>query len=99
MNISLFNLTVNIYADPTKFNIADPVTDGSDYTSVIQLFNGLTIDNEVDLHPDFGNFNISNPNWTMNQDGYLEECLKMPNLLSTIDRHSAKNPLAITSSR
>ncbi|GLD97010.1 hypothetical protein PINS_up005693 [Pythium insidiosum] len=31
----------------------------------------------------------------MNQDGYLEECLKMPNLLSTMDRHSDKEPLTI----
>ncbi|TMW64727.1 hypothetical protein Poli38472_011607 [Pythium oligandrum] len=31
----------------------------------------------------------------MNQDGYLEECLKMPNLLSTMDRHSDKAPLTI----
>ena len=31
----------------------------------------------------------------MNQDGYFEECLKMPNLLATVDRHSAKHPLTI----
>ncbi|RLN32754.1 hypothetical protein BBJ28_00021766 [Nothophytophthora sp. Chile5] len=31
----------------------------------------------------------------MNQDGYLEECLKMPNLLSTMDRHTEKCPLTI----
>jgi callose synthase len=31
----------------------------------------------------------------MNQDGYLEECLKMPNLLSTMDRHKVKRPLTI----
>ncbi|RLN21239.1 hypothetical protein BBJ28_00013674, partial [Nothophytophthora sp. Chile5] len=31
----------------------------------------------------------------MNQDGYLEECLKMPNLLSTMDRHTEKRPLTI----
>ncbi|GLD96826.1 hypothetical protein PINS_up005509 [Pythium insidiosum] len=31
----------------------------------------------------------------MNQDGYLEECLKMPNLLSTMDRHTEKAPLTI----
>ncbi|OQR84190.1 callose synthase [Achlya hypogyna] len=32
----------------------------------------------------------------MNQDGYLEECLKMPNLLATVDRKDhAKNPLTI----
>ncbi|OQS06283.1 callose synthase, partial [Thraustotheca clavata] len=32
----------------------------------------------------------------MNQDGYLEECLKMPNLLATADRKEhAKNPLTI----
>ncbi|RQM24116.1 hypothetical protein B5M09_002002 [Aphanomyces astaci] len=32
----------------------------------------------------------------MNQDGYLEECLKMPNLLATVDRKEhAKNPLTI----
>ncbi|KAF0714663.1 Aste57867_3763 [Aphanomyces stellatus] len=32
----------------------------------------------------------------MNQDGYLEECLKMPNLLATVDRpEHAKSPLTI----
>lgn len=31
----------------------------------------------------------------MNQDGYFEECLKMPNLLSTMDGHNEKNPLTI----
>ncbi|EQC32617.1 hypothetical protein SDRG_09930 [Saprolegnia diclina VS20] len=32
----------------------------------------------------------------MNQDGYLEECLKMPNLLATVDRKEhAKTPLTI----
>nr|CCA22421.1 unnamed protein product [Albugo laibachii Nc14] len=31
----------------------------------------------------------------MNQDGYLEECIKMPNLLSTMDGHNEKNPLTI----
>jgi callose synthase len=32
----------------------------------------------------------------MNQDGYLEECLKMPNLLATTDRKEhAKHPLTI----
>ncbi|TMW64728.1 hypothetical protein Poli38472_011608 [Pythium oligandrum] len=31
----------------------------------------------------------------MNQDGYLEEYLKMPNLLSTMDRHTDKAPLTI----
>ena len=31
----------------------------------------------------------------MNQDGYYEECLKMPNLLATADRHPAKRPLTI----
>ncbi|RHY34730.1 hypothetical protein DYB32_000706 [Aphanomyces invadans] len=32
----------------------------------------------------------------MNQDGYLEECLKMPNLLATVDRKEhSKNPLTI----
>ncbi|OQS06289.1 callose synthase [Thraustotheca clavata] len=32
----------------------------------------------------------------MNQDGYLEECLKMPNLLATVDRKAhEKNPLTI----
>ncbi|KAH9189347.1 hypothetical protein AeNC1_008675, partial [Aphanomyces euteiches] len=32
----------------------------------------------------------------MNQDGYLEECLKMPNLLATVDRpQHAKSPLTI----
>ncbi|TYZ67312.1 hypothetical protein PybrP1_002953, partial [[Pythium] brassicae (nom. inval.)] len=31
----------------------------------------------------------------MNQDAYLEECLKVPNLLSTMDRHNEKCPLTI----
>ncbi|GMF10475.1 unnamed protein product [Phytophthora lilii] len=31
----------------------------------------------------------------MNQDGYLEEALKMPNLLSTMDRGTEKRPLTI----
>jgi callose synthase len=31
----------------------------------------------------------------MNQDGYLEESLKLPNLLSTMDRHDEKLPLTI----
>ncbi|OQS00421.1 callose synthase [Thraustotheca clavata] len=32
----------------------------------------------------------------MNQDGYLEECLKMPNLIATVDRpEHKKNPLTI----
>ncbi|OQS04134.1 callose synthase [Thraustotheca clavata] len=33
----------------------------------------------------------------MNQDGYLEECLKMPNLLATVDdpKHSKKAPVTI----
>ncbi|RLN54351.1 hypothetical protein BBJ29_002072 [Phytophthora kernoviae] len=31
----------------------------------------------------------------MNQDGYLEECLKMPNLLSTMDTGTEKRPLTI----
>ncbi|POM77187.1 Callose synthase [Phytophthora palmivora] len=31
----------------------------------------------------------------MNQDGYLEESLKMPNLLSTKDKETAKSPLTI----